>query len=146
MLEEEEEKPLEKSCSEFGLFLNVSGAAEAVSNALLDLFLLNERPELAVEYVRENLDAHLNRELARLAEAVVVARAELEGLREEVLQERKKGIMAQESDDSNNDDGQSVGTLGDDDDKSRDDGTDDSLSISTMGTIKSEVEPAEETK
>lgn len=138
MFEEEAVRPLEKSCSEFGLFLNVSGAAEAASNALLDLFLLDERPEHAVEFVRENLNKKINTELDRLTEAVEAAKIELEALKVEIVEERKNALMAKEESDEMSNDGLSRNTI-ENVVESRDDEAD-RESISTIGTTKSKEE------
>lgn len=84
--------PMEEACSEFGLYLNISGTAEAASGALLNLFLLLDKPENPIEFVRENLDPKLNVDLEKLKAKVVQAQEELAELDEIVAELKAQSI------------------------------------------------------
>lgn len=91
-MEIEESKPMEDACIAFGLYLNISGTAEAVSNALLNLFLVKKKPNDAVEFVRENLDPNVNKQFEKLKMEIQAAEKELEFLNDLVAECRAKSI------------------------------------------------------
>lgn len=91
-MEVEIKNPIEEACTEFSAYLNISGAAEAASTALLDLFLLLEKPENPIEFVRENLDQSLNVELAKLKDEVELAKEELAEMNELIAELKAKSI------------------------------------------------------
>lgn len=91
-MEIEESKPMEDACIAFGLYLNISDTAEAVSNALLNLFLLQEKPDNAVEFIRENLDPSVNLHFAKLKREIQSAEEELAQLDALVAECRAKSI------------------------------------------------------
>lgn len=84
--------PIEEACTEFGSYLNITGTAEAASNALLNLFLMLEKPEDPLEFVRENLDPHLNVQFAKLKVKVESTREELNELNELIADLKAKSI------------------------------------------------------
>lgn len=104
MFEVDESNPLADSCTEFGLYLNVSGAAEAASNALLNLFMLDEKPDNAVEWIRETLDKRINKELERLKTKVETARDELTHLKDVIVEIRNLGLKLHNEDEASDDD------------------------------------------
>lgn len=87
-----ESKPMEDACIAFGLYLNMTGTAEAVSNALLNLFLLKEKPGNAVEFIRENLDHKLNLNFIKLKKEIQSAEEELAQLNDLVAECKAKSI------------------------------------------------------
>lgn len=142
MLEDEESNPLGEACTEFGTYLNVSGAAEAASNALLALFLLDQKPENAVEFMRETLDVKINKELARLKSSVESARDEVQLLKDEILEMRKLGLklITEEDSEETSADGESQEQI-DDDQNPDGEQADDKLeteSLASLGPIESE--------
>lgn len=142
MLEEEESNPLGEACTEFGTYLNVSGAAEAASNALLALFLLDAKPENAVEFVRETLDKKINKELARLKEKVECARDEVQLLKDEILEMRKLGLkLITEESEETSADGESEEQIHNDENADGGEQADDKLEtelLASLGPIESD--------
>lgn len=91
-MEIEESKPMEDACIAFGLYLNISDTAEAISNALLNLFLLKDKPDNAVEFIRENLDPSVNLHFAKRKREIQYAEEELAQLNALVAECRAKSI------------------------------------------------------
>lgn len=91
-MEIEESNPMEEACISYGLYLNMTGTAEAVSNALLNLFLLKEKPENPVEFIRENLDPKTNEVIAKLKKEIQSAEQELAQLNEIAAEYKAKSI------------------------------------------------------
>lgn len=87
-----ESKPMEEACIAFGLYLNMTGTAEAVSNALLNLFLSKEKPDNAVEFIRENLDHKVNLNFAKLKKEIQSAEEELAQLNDLVAECKAKSM------------------------------------------------------
>lgn len=87
-----ESKPMEDACIAFGLYLNMTGTAEAVSNALLNLFLLKEKPDNAVEFIRENLDHKVNLNFVKLKKEIQSAEEELAQLNDLVAECKAKSM------------------------------------------------------
>lgn len=97
-MEEEEPKPMQDACIAFANYLNTSGGAESMSDALLDLFLLDKnRPENSVEFVRQQLNMELNKKFARLKKEVESSRAYLKQLNEVVEEMRIIDLEAEPS-------------------------------------------------
>lgn len=90
--------PMADACSEFGLYLNSTGTAEAISTALLDLFLLPEKPDNPIEFIREHFDPKLNLVQSKLKEELTLAQqelAELQDIVEEVKAQQLRLIKEQ---------------------------------------------------
>lgn len=66
-----------------------TGAAEAVANALLQLFLLETKPENPIEFVRENLDLNLHTKISELKNDIELAKDTLAQLNAEISEMRK---------------------------------------------------------
>lgn len=69
-----------------------TGAAEAVANALLQLFLLEIKPENPIEFVRENLDLNLHTKISELKNDIEMAKDTLAQLNAEISEMRKFAI------------------------------------------------------
>lgn len=66
-----------------------TGAAEAVANALLQLFLSEIKPENPIEFVRENLDLNLHTKISELKNDIELAKDTLAQLNAKILEMRK---------------------------------------------------------
>lgn len=69
------------------------GAAEATSNALLNLFLAEAEPQNPVEFIRENMDFNINKEMSKLRADIESAKERLAKLNARIDEMRKLGFQ-----------------------------------------------------